>query len=48
MTGAKNTPFWTFIAAPTTNPTDCATNDIKRQADKNITYRDNSAGCAVM
>jgi hypothetical protein len=44
ITGAKNTPFCTFMAAPTTKPTDWATNDIKRHVPKNILNRKTSGG----
>lgn len=44
MTGAKNTPFCTFMAAPTTSPTDCATNEINKHVPKNILNRITSAG----
>lgn len=47
MTGAKNTPFCTFIAAPTTRPTDCATKAIIKQAAKNMPKRKSSHGCEV-
>lgn len=47
ITGARKTPFCTFIAAPTTSPTDCATNDIRRQAERNMVNLEISGGCDV-
>ena len=47
ITGAKNTPFCTFIAAPTTRPTDCATNEINKHALRNILNRMPSVGWLV-
>lgn len=47
ITGAKNTPFCTFIAAPTTKPTLWATNEINKHAPKNMKYLTHSSGCDV-
>lgn len=38
----------TFIAAPTTSPTLWATNDMSKQADKNMPNLNISGGCEVM
>jgi len=35
------------MAAPTTNPTLCATKDMSRHAPRNMENLDNSHGCAV-
>jgi len=35
------------MAAPTTNPTLCATKDMRRHAPRNMENLDNSYGCAV-
>lgn len=38
---------WTFMAAPTTRPTLCATKLMSKHADKNIENLNHSSGCEV-
>lgn len=38
---------WTFIAAPTTKPTLCATKEMSRQDPRNIEKRNQTSGCDV-